>query len=86
MKLRQKDIIALVVALIAGVFMSLLVDKFAFSNSASQNTEVDVVPTIHTDFPAPSIAYYNSQAVDPTQIINISPNSSSQPFNTSSNQ
>jgi hypothetical protein len=81
MKLKQTDWVLLAAGLIGGIFLAFLANKFVFTNAGSKNTQVDVVPTIHTDFPSPSKKYFNSQAVDPTQIINIGPNNSQQPFN-----
>lgn len=79
--MRQKLITVIAISIFAGVFLSILADKYLFSNAASNNTEVDVVPVIKTDFPLPSSKYFNPQAIDPTQIVNIGPNSSQQPFN-----
>ncbi len=80
MKFKQQDIIAIVVAVVAGILVAYIVDKYVLSNASSKNIQVDVVPTITTDFNKPPSKYFNSQAVDPTQIINISPNNSQQPF------
>jgi hypothetical protein len=79
--MKQKDLAVIGAALVAAIILSFVIDKYAFSNSASQNTQVDVVPAIHDSFPTPSTQYFNSQAIDPTQIININPNNSQQPFN-----
>lgn len=81
-KLTQKDLITLAVAVFAGIILSVIAEKYVFSNAGSKNTQVDVVPAIHTDFPTPPSSYFNNQAIDPTQIINIAPNSSQQSFNT----
>lgn len=79
--IKQRDTIMIVVAVFAGILLAILADKYAFNNSASRDTEVDVVPVIHTDFTSPSSQYFNSQSIDPTQLINIAPNNSQQPFN-----
>ena len=78
--MKQKDIIPIVIAVVAGIAVAIIADKVLFSNNAAQYTNVDNVPAIRTDFPMPSTAYFNSQSIDPTQIINISPNNSQQPF------
>ena len=78
--MKQQDIVPIIVAVIAGIFVAVIADKYVFSNSGAKNTQVDVVPVITTDFPKPSSQYFNTQAIDPTQIINISPNNSQQPF------
>ena len=83
MKLRQKDYIPLAIALFAAILLSIISDKYFFSRP-SAGTEVDVVPVIHTVFPKPPSQYFNSQSIDPTQLINISQNNSQQPFNDAS--
>jgi hypothetical protein len=79
--MKQKEIIMLASSLVAAIFISILADKVLFSNSANNDTQVDVVPVISSEFKAPSSKYFNSQAIDPTQIINIGPNNSQTPFN-----
>jgi hypothetical protein len=81
MKFKQQDLALIAAGLIGGLVIAFVANKYLFTNSASQDTTVDVVPVIHTDFPSPPSAYFNSQAIDPTQIINIAPNNSQQPFN-----
>lgn len=78
--MKQKDIVIIIAALAGGILLALLAGKY-LSHSASQDTQVDVVPVIRTDFPTPSTTYFNSQAIDPTQLVNIGPNNSQQPFN-----
>jgi peroxiredoxin len=77
---KSQKAIYLVVGLVGGLIVAIIANKVIFSNAASQNTQVDVVPVIKTDFIAPSSKYFNNQAIDPTQIINISPNNTTQPF------
>ena len=79
--MKQKEIIMLGSSFLAAILVALLADKLLFSNSATADTQVDVVPVISTDFEQPSNQYFNPQAVDPTQIINIGPNNSQTPFN-----
>ncbi len=79
--MKQKEIVVLAGSFLAAILVSLLADKILFPNSATANTLVDVVPAISTDFKQPSSQYFNPQAVDPTQIINIGPNNSQTPFN-----
>lgn len=80
MKFKQNDIVPIVVAIIAGIIVSYVANKYLFSNAASKNTQVDVVPAIKTDFPILPSKYFNPNAIDPTQIINIGPSNSQQPF------
>jgi len=78
--LKNQKVIYLGIGLFAGLFMAFVANKYVFSNAGSKNVTVDAVPVIRTDFQAPSSKYFNSQAIDPTQIINIAPNNSLQPF------
>lgn len=80
MKIRQKDYIPLAIGLFAAILLSIVSDKYFFSSPAD-GVDVDSVPLIHTGFPSPPSKYFNSQAIDPTQLINISQNNSQQPFN-----
>jgi hypothetical protein len=79
--MKQKEIIMLGSSFLAAILVALLADKLLFSNSATTGTQVDVVPVISTDFKQPASQYFNPQAIDPTQIINIGPNNSQTPFN-----
>ncbi len=79
--MKQKEIVMLAGSLLGAIFIAILADKFLFSNYVSTGTQVDVVPVISSDFKAPSSKYFNPQAIDPTQIINIGPNNSQTPFN-----
>ena len=85
MKFKQQDWAMLVAGVFFGLLISILVSKYVFS-SANKHTQVDVVPKITSIFPAPSNQYFNSNAVDPTQIINIAPNNNTTPFNGSTGQ
>ena len=83
--MKQKDIIILIVALFVSMLASILVSKFVFSTPKNLDQQVDIVPSISTKFVTPSSTYFNSQALDPTQLINIAPSNNSQPFNGTSN-
>jgi hypothetical protein len=83
---KSQKAVYLLVGLVGGLIIAIIANKLIFSNAGSKNTQVDVVPVIKTDFKSPPSQYFNSQAVDPTQIINISPQNSSQPFSSSTGQ
>ena len=83
---KSQKAIYLVFGLVGGLIVAVIANKVVFSNAGSANTQVDVVPIIRTDFNSPPSKYFNSQAIDPTQIINISPQNSTQPFSSATGQ
>lgn len=78
--MKQNDIIAIVVAVVIGLIISIFASKIFFSTPSNLSQQVEVVPTITTNFPAPSSEYFNNQSIDPTQIINIAPNNNQTVF------
>jgi hypothetical protein len=83
--MKQNDIILIIVTVAVSIAVSLFASKFVFSSSSKLSQQVDVVPAISTNFPTPSSTYFNSQSIDPTQIINIGPSNNQQPFNGTGN-
>jgi hypothetical protein len=77
--MKQKDI-----ALIAIVVFMSAVFSYVISNkiitAPSSNQQVQVVAPISSNFNAPSSTYFNSQSIDPTQLIQIGNNSNNNPF------
>ncbi len=79
--MKQKDIILIVgVAVVSGVVAWFLSSKLIVTPSHRQQ-QVEVVQTINTQFNQPDKAYFNSQSIDPTKLIQIGNNANSQPFN-----
>lgn len=86
--MKQKDYLTLVViAIVAIVFSSILSSKIFNSAKAHKLTAPTVQP-ISSDFPEikndPSYnSIFNSQALDPTQLIQIGTSQNTTPFNSS---
>jgi hypothetical protein len=79
--MKQKDIaLILIVVFISGV-ISLVVSKTLFASPKTRQQQVEVVEPISADFPQPDSHYFNTQAIDPTQVIHIGDNSNPDPFN-----
>lgn len=78
--LKQSDI-ALVI-LVAG--LSLLVSFFVvgaiIKTPTDRSTEVEKVVVISPDFPVPDARIFNEKALNPTELIQIGPGGSEQPF------
>jgi hypothetical protein len=79
--MKQKDILLIVVIAIVSGVISLFVSKLIFVTPANRQQNVETVPAISTTFTQPSTKYFNSQSVDPTQLIQIGDSSNSTPFN-----
>ena len=84
--MKQKDIVVLVIiAFFAMIFSALLSGKI-FNSSKNHSLKVPVVQTISSDFPRVSSEerykdIFNSNALDPTQLIRIGTGQNTTPFN-----
>lgn len=58
-----------------------MIAKYTFGAPHNLQQQVEVVPTITSDFPAPDKQYFNSDSIDPTQLIQIGSNTNPAPFN-----
>lgn len=79
--MKQKDIILIVVVVFVSGVISLIVSNLLFSSPKNRQEKVEVVEPITADFNQPDKRYFNSQSIDPTQIIRIGDNTNDQPFN-----
>ena len=78
--MKQKDItLVLVCVFIAGILSYFICSQF-IGGSIKANKNVEVVTPISAEFTLPDKAIFNTEAIDPTQVIEIGPNSNSQPF------
>jgi energy-converting hydrogenase Eha subunit A len=86
--MRQKDIAVLVgVGVLAAIVSSIIASK-VFTTPANRSTKVPVVTPISGTFPdvkndSQYNTIFNSNAIDPTQLIKIGPNQNPQPFSNS---
>ena len=78
--MKQKDILTLVVIAIVSGGISLLLSSFFLTSDANRSEQVEVVEELTTDFQRPPSEYYNESSLNPTQIIEIGPNESNEPF------
>jgi len=81
--MKQKDFIVIgVTVFFAGLVSYFICSKFLFSKS-THNQTAEVVEAITSDFSLPDKKIFNTDAIDPTQLIQIGPNSNNQPFTAS---
>jgi hypothetical protein len=79
--MKQKDIaLIILIAGIAGI-ISFFVSRAMFSSHSQRSQQAAVVDAISTDFTSPSSKYFNTNSIDPTQLIQIGNNNNNNPFN-----
>ena len=81
--MKQKDIALILVIVVISVVLSMVISKKVFVTSAN-NQQAAQVENITTNFPQPDPNYFNINSIDPTQLIQVSPNNNSSPFSSSS--
>ena len=79
--MKQKDVAMIMVIAFVSAIISLVVSRLLFTTPQNQEQQVEVVPAITADFPAPDSRYFNSSSIDPTQLIQIGNNNNTNPFN-----
>jgi hypothetical protein len=77
--MKQKDVVVIVIVIIvSGIFSVLISNVFLKSSINSQTAEV--VQSINSSFDTPSSTYFNSNSINPTQIISIGNYNNPNPF------
>jgi len=77
--MKQKDIVAVMGTVMVSALFAFVIFSKVFGG-ASKNQTAEVVDPITSEFNLPSDKVFNNQAVNPTKLIEISPNDNSQPF------
>ncbi len=78
--MKQKNVVTLIIIVVIAGIISLIASKYLFATSADRQQSVEIVPVITADFPTPSSTYFNTQSIDPTQLIQIGTTTNSNPF------
>jgi len=79
--MKQKDVALIIVIAFISAAMSFVVSRLIFASPANRQQQVDVVQAINANFPTPDPRYFNSNSIDPTQLIQIGNTTSPNPFN-----
>jgi len=82
--MKQKDLPIILVIIFVSAIVSLFVSKAIFAPPKNRQQKVDVVQAITTDFPSVDSHYFNSNSIDPTQLITIGQNANTNPFSNAS--
>lgn len=78
--MKQKDIAVIVAVAVLSAVVSMVVAHFVFDKPQNHKQKAEVVQAISPDFPAADTAYFNQNAIDPTEPIRIGDNNNSDPF------
>lgn len=83
--MKQKDLAVIGGVILVSVVLSFIISSKVISTPSGRSRTVEVVSSISPIFPKPSTKYFNSESIDPTQIIQITTNANGTPFNGTQN-
>ena len=69
--MKQKDIALIIIIVAISGVISFLASRWIFARPADRQQKAEVVDIITSDFPLPDSKYFNNNAIDPTQLIQI---------------
>lgn len=78
--MKQKDIVTIIVSVITSAILSFIICSKVIASPKTRQQKVEVVAPISSEFKIPDKAIFNADAVNPTKLIQIGPNSNNQPF------
>ncbi len=78
--MKKNDFSTLAVVIIVSALFSLFVSRAFISSPKDRKTQVEVVGPITTDFPTPNERFFNEKSLNPTLLIEITPNNNPSPF------
>ncbi len=78
--MKQKDLALIIVVVFLSGVLSLTLTKYLFASPKDRQEKVEVVQPISADFKSPPEQYFNTNSIDPTQIITIGGSNNNQPF------
>jgi hypothetical protein len=78
--MKQRDILLILVVIIFAGIVSLLISNFFFAPDSSNQLTAEVVESITSEFQQPDERVFNSEAINPTKLIEIGDSNNTQPF------
>lgn len=78
--MKQKDIATIIAAVGVAAILSFLLCSKLINTPANRQQKVEVVTPITPEFNLPDKAVFNNEAINPTKVIQIGPNTNEQPF------
>lgn len=80
--MKQKDIALIIVIVAISGIVSFLISGRLFASPSDRQQTAEVVDTLTSDFNTPDSKYFNTNAIDPSPVIQIGNNNNQNPFNT----
>lgn len=78
--MKQKDIFVVIATIfVSSIFAFIICNSFIFS-AQNDKQKAEVVQPISSQFKLPDTAIFNTEATNPTKVIEIGPNSNNSPF------
>jgi hypothetical protein len=78
--MKSKDIYVIIIIGIISTVASLILSGFVIGGEDSRTETVKVIPVISSELNRPSQEYFNSDSINPTQLIRIGGEASPTPF------
>lgn len=78
--MKQNDIILIIVMVFIGGVLSFFISNTLISSPKNRQEKVETVQSISADFKQPDSRYFNTNSVDPTQLIRIGDTNNNQLF------
>lgn len=79
--MKQKDIALIIIVIFISGVTSFFISNALFASPENRQQKVEVVEAISATFPTPNSKYFNSQSVNPTELIQIGNSTNPNPFN-----
>jgi hypothetical protein len=83
--MKQKDIALIIVVSFISAIFSYILSNAIIGSPTTKREKVEVVEAIKPDFIQPDSRYFNTDAVNPTQLIQIGNNPNPVPFKSANN-
>jgi hypothetical protein len=80
--MKQKDLAIIAVVVIVSMVFSYVIANKVIVKSKNREQKVEIVGNVPSSISTPSSTIFNSNAIDPSQPIQIQSNSNSSPFGT----
>ena len=78
--MKSKDYAIIAIVVVVSIVISLEISQKIIVPSKNKNQQVTVVQPITPTFTVPSSQFFNSNSIDPAQLITIGQNNNTNPF------
>lgn len=79
--MKQKDVALILMVMFISAIISFFVSGMIIAPAKDRQQKVEVVEPISADFRSPDSKFFNADAINPTQLIQLGENPNPTPFN-----